>query len=379
MIKDDVWNKRIRIATGLVVILGLILGFRLFQKQVLEHGVYATAAENQYMVKESLPSQRGQIYASDMFPLATNVQSYQVLAVPSQITNPDQVAGELASILQMSQADIFNLINNNKNYLPPIKHGLTEEEGNKIAALKINGVTVLPEMGRVYPEGQLASQVLGFVNKDGDGQYGLEGYYNDELKGDSGLLSAEKDITGRLFSIGEEINPQNGSDLVLTIDHAIQYQAEQVLAEAIKKYQADSGSIVIMDPKTGAIYAMAGNPTYDPNNYNQVPSGEQNVFNNPVIANAWEPGSVFKPLIMAAAINEGKVTPDTTQTFSNMVKVNGYEIHTATDHAYGKETMTNVLENSDNVGMVWVAQQLGKAAEAQYLTNFGLGRKTGFG
>ncbi len=377
MIKDDVWNKRIRIATGLVVILGLILGFRLFQKQVLEHGVYATAAENQYMVKESLPSQRGQIYASDMFPLATNVQSYQVLAVPSQITNPDQVAGELAPILQMSQADIFNLINNNKNYLPPIKHGLTEEEGNKIAALKINGVTVLPEMERVYPEGQLASQVLGFVNKDGDGQYGLEGYYNDELKGDSGLLSAEKDITGRLFSIGEEINPQNGSDLVLTIDHAIQYQAEQVLAEAIKKYQADSGSIVIMDPKTGAIYAMAGNPTYDPNNYNQVPSGEQNVFNNPVIADAWEPGSVFKPLIMAAAINEGKVTPDTTQTFSNMVKVNGYEIHTATDHAYGKETMTNVLENSDNVGMVWVAQQLGKAAEAQYLTNFGFGRKTG--
>lgn len=355
----------------------LVLGFRLFQKQIMEHNIYAASAENQYIVKQNLPAVRGQIYASDMFPLATNIEYYQVLAVPKNIKNPDEVASKLAPILGMAKNDIFDLINNSKSYLPPLKHGLTEAQGDKIAALKISGVTVLPEAARVYPEGQLASQILGFVNKEGDGQYGIEGFYNEELKGYGGEILAEKDIKGRFFNIGEKINPQNGADFILTIDHAVQYQAEQVLAEAIKKYQADSGSIVVMDPKNGKILAIAGNPTYDPNKYNEVSQEKQGVFNNPVIANAWEPGSVFKPLIMAAAINEGKIQPDTTQVFGASVKVDSYDIHTSTNEAYGKETMTNVLEHSDNVGMVWVSQQIGKETEYQYVKNFGFGRKSG--
>jgi len=371
------WQKRLNIIIGFILVIAAVLGWRLFQKQILEHATYLASAENQYIVKKDLPAQRGNIYASDMFPLATNIQYYQVLAVPRNIKNPDQAASQLSNLLGLSKSEIFDQINNNKSYVPPLKHGLSEEEGQKIADQKIAGIIVLPESKRFYPENELASQILGFVNDLGDGQYGLEGFFNNELKGYSGQISAEKDILGRPFNIGEKVDPKNGADFVLTLDHNIQYQAEIVLDSAVKKYKADGGSIVIMDPKTGAVIAMAGFPDYDPNKFNEIVADSQDVFNNPAITKAYEPGSVFKPLIMAAAINEGKVQPDTKGVFSNKVTVDSYEIHTSTDQAYGEETMTQVLENSDNVAMVWVSEQLGKDLEYKYLKDYGFGRKSG--
>lgn len=371
------WSKRLNLVLGLFMVLGAALLFRLFQKQIVEHTTYIAQAEGQYIIKKELPADRGQIYASDMFPLATNKQYFQVLAVPANIKNPAETAQNLAPLLDISQEEIFSKINNDKNYVPPLKHSLSEEEGDKIAALKIRGIVVLPESTRFYPESELAAHVLGFVNDSGDGQYGIEGYFNDELKGSGGQITAEKDVLGRFFNIGQQTQPQNGSDYILTLDHNIQYQAEKILTQAVKKYQADSGSIVIMDPQTGKILAMAGEPAFDPNKFNEVSQNNQNVFNNPVIAKPWEPGSVFKPLIMAAAINEGKVQPDTEGVFSNMVTVDSYEIHTSTDQAYGRETMTQVLENSDNVAMVWVSEQLGKDLEYKYVKDYGFGRKSG--
>ena len=373
----NLWSKRLNLILGLIIIFAAGLGFRLFQKQILQHPTYLAQAEGQYIIKKDLPAQRGKIYASDMFPLATNKQYYQVLAVPRNIKNPDTVAQELAPILGLTESEIFTQINNDKNYVPPLKHGLTEEEGDKIAELKLKGIIVLPESSRYYPEAELAAQVLGFVNDSGNGQYGIEGFFDDVLKGSGGEISAEKDVRGRFFNIGQKTEPKNGANYVLTLDHEIQYQAEIILGEAVKKYQADAGSMVIMDPKTGAVLAMAGFPSFDPNKFNEVAKENQDVFNNPAIAKAWEPGSVFKPLIMAAAINEGKVEPDTEGVFSNVVTVDSYEIHTSTDEAYGKETMTQVLENSDNVAMVWISEMLGKELEYKYVKDFGFGRKTG--
>lgn len=375
--EKNLWSSRLNLVVIIIVLMASGLVFRLFQKQILEHDTYLAQAEGQYIVKKDLPAQRGKIFASDMYPLATNRQYWQVLAVPRNIKNPDDVAAKLAPILNMKKSDIFELINNDKNYVPPLKHGLAEQEGDKIAALKIRGLLVMPESKRFYPENELGAQVLGFTNNLDQGQYGLEGYFNDQLKGFSGEISAEKDTKGRLFSIGEKVEPKDGSDYVLTLDHNIQYQAEQVLDEAIKTYKADSGSIGIMDPKTGAVLAMAGWPSFDPNKYNEVPKDQQEVFNNISTTSAWEPGSVFKPLIMAAAINEGKVQPDTKGVFSNKVTVDSYEIHTANDQAFGEETMTQVLENSDNVAMVWVSEQLGKDLEYKYLKDYGFGRKSG--
>lgn len=369
--------KRLNYVIALFILLAAILCFRLFQKQILEHSSYQVVAEGQYIIKKELPAQRGKIYTSDMFPMATNRQYYQVLAVPRNIKNPDETAQSLADILNLSKSEIFQAINNDKAYVPPLKHGLTEEEGDKIAALKIRGIIVLPESKRFYPEGELASQILGFVNALGEGQYGVEGYFDSQLRGLGGEIYAEKDTKGRYFNIDEKVDPKDGYDYILTIDHNIQYQAEEILQEAIKTYKADSGFLGVMDPKTGAILAMAGFPSFDPNKFNEIPQESQDVFNHPGITYAWEPGSVFKPLVMAAAINEGKVQPETEGIFSNSVIVDSYEIHTSTDEAYGKETMTQVLENSDNVAMVWVSEQLGKDLEYQYLKDFGFGRKTG--
>jgi len=368
--------KRLNFLIVLLILAASAITFRLFQKQILEHAGYLAAAEGQYIIKKDIPAQRGKIYTSDMFPLATNRQFYQVLAVPRNIKNPDEAAEKLSPILDLKKSEIFEEINNNKNYLPPLKHHLSEEEGDKIAALKINGVIVLPEWRRFYPEGELASQILGFVNLNGQGQYGIEGYFDGELRGFEGAISAEKDIRGRFFNIDEKVEPKNGTDYILTLDHNIQFKAEEILKDAIKDFKADSGFIGVMEPKTGAMLAMAGTPAFDPNKFNEVPKENQDVFNNLGITSAWEPGSVFKPLIMAAAINEGKVTPETEGNFPNKVMVDSYEIHTSTDEAYGQETMTQVLENSDNVAMVWVSELLGKELEHQYVKDFGFGRKT---
>lgn len=374
MNQRPVWQRRIQVLGGLAILLMAILGYRLFQKQILEYANFLVMAENQYMIKQDVPAVRGDIYFADTFPAATNQRMYQVLVVPRYVKDKEVASKELASLLGQKEEEIFEAINNDKYYIPPLKHRLTEEEGQKIADLKLKGVTVMPESIRVYPEGQLASQVLGFVDAAGDGHYGIEGYYNDQLKGIGGQVYGEKDTRGNVLDVNSQVKVRDGSDFTLTINREVQYQVEQILQSSVEKYQADSGSIIVADPKTGAILAMANFPTYNPNEFNKVT--DQALFNNTAISSAWEPGSVFKPLVMAAAVNENKVQPDTENVFGSFVTVNGYEIHTSTNEAYGKETMTEVLENSDNVAMVWISELLGKETLYKYLQDYGFGRKS---
>jgi stage V sporulation protein D (sporulation-specific penicillin-binding protein) len=374
-IHHPVWHRRIQFLGALAIVLMAILGYRLFCKQILEYANFLVLAENQYMVKQDVPATRGNIYFSDTFPAATNQRKYQVLAVPRYIKDKEVAAEIIAPLLGQNEADIFSLINNDKYYIPPLKHRLSEEEGQKIADLKIKGVTVMPESVRIYPEGQLASQILGFVDAAGDGHYGLEGYYNNQLKGIGGKIYGEKDTKGNILDASSEVNVRNGSNFTLTLNREVQYQVEQILSSSVEKYQADSGSIIVTDPKTGAILAMANYPSYNGNDFNKVT--DQALFNNAATTSNWEPGSIFKPLIMAAAINENKVQPETEEVFPSFVMVNGYKINTSTLKAYGRETMTQVLENSDNVAMVWISELLGKDSMSKYLKDFGFGRKSG--
>ena len=368
-------HKRIQILGVIFVVITLLLGYRLFQKQIVQHNSYIAQAENQYMVKNDVPATRGNIYFSDMFPAATNSRLYQILAVPKQIKDKQKTAEALSPLIAVKESDLYEIINNDKYYVPPLAKKLSEADGQKVADLHLKGITVMPESLRLYPEGELASQVLGFVDAEGDGHYGIEGYFNSELKGVGGEIYGEKDSQGKVFDESSNLMARNGTDFVLTINHDVQYKVEQVLKSALEKYQADSGSIIISDPKTGQIIAMANAPTFDPNNFGKVEN--QQTFNNAAINNAWEPGSVFKPFTMAVAINENKVQPDTTEVFGSEVTVNGYQIHTSTEKAYGKETMTQVLENSDNVAMVWVANLLGKDLMEKYFKDYGFGRKAG--
>lgn len=371
-------SRRLTIFYFVVLFLfGLIL-WRFFDLSVLKHSYYKAQAKNQYQTAKKVPGERGKIYAgSDQFPLATNLEKYAVWAVPKNIKEPKNIAEKLARLLDQNPEEIFNAINNQKLYIPPLKRGLELDQAQKILKEDMAGILVVPESQRFYPEGPLAAHLLGFVNKEGKGQYGIEGYFDDELRGIEGELVYEKDTQGRFISLPKKKPSRPGSGLILTIDRNIQYIIEQKLAEGMEKFAAEGGTIIVQNPKTGAILGMASSPNFDPNNYAQLKPEEQNVFLNPATSSQWEPGSVFKPLVMAAAIDKGVVEPETEGTFSNFTVVQGYEIHTAQDKAFGKETMTQVLENSDNVAMVWLTEKLGKEDLGKYIKDFGFGVKSG--
>jgi cell division protein FtsI/penicillin-binding protein 2 len=371
------WQKRLGyIITVGGIILVSVVG-RLYQKSFIEHNETVAAAESQYAYRKEVVGHRGEIVIrvndTAYYPLASNERRYQVLVVPNHLKDAKDAAGKLAPILELNERDIFEKINNKKFYIPPLKHRLTREQADKIAGLKLRGVILLPEFVRIYPEQSLAAHILGFVNNEGKGNYGVEGTFDELLRGVSGFQVGEKDNQGRLISVDDEVKAKNGATIMLTINREIQRYVEQSLTEAIKRYEADSGSVIIVDPKTGAIVAMASLPTFNPNTFNTVASDGQSVFLNPNIASVWEPGSIVKPLVMALAIDKGLVQPETTETFGASVKVLNHEIFTAEKEAFGFQTMTQVLENSDNVGMVWVANKLGNQVEYEGLKKFGLG------
>jgi len=377
-------EQRLKIMGVIVLLAVFVLVFRMYNIQILKHEHYVALAQGQQRFEQVEIAQRGKILVHDSavdssvyYPLAFDVKKFAVWAVPHQISKKDLIAKDIGLALNIPEKDVFDQINNDKLYIPPIKRGLTLDEANVIKAKKISGVYVMPEYSRYYPEGNLASQLLGFVNADGEGKYGFEGHYNDELKGTAGSMTGEKDTLGRVINLLEQNNSQDGTSYVLTIDRAVQYFVEKKLAEALTLYQADSGLVAIMDVKTGGIVAMASNPSYDPNNFRDYAKDSAGIYINPVIAHLYEPGSIFKPITMSAAIDAGAITPDSSGDFDWHTFVDGYEIKTAERKAFGKENMTQVLQNSDNVAMVWVAEQLGKDNLYKYLKSFNMLDKTG--
>lgn len=371
------WQKRLGVLLSVCGLILLSFTGRLYQKAVIEHGSTVVEAENQYAYRKEVEGQRGEIVVTHdgqgYFPLATNERRYQVLVVPKNIKDRKETAAKLATLLGVTEKEIFNKINNDKLYIPPLKKRLTREVADRIAQLRLRGVVLLPELIRVYPEQALASQILGFVNGEGKGNYGIEGALDLTLRGASGYQVGEKDSHGRLINVGDEVKAQDGSTVVLSVDREIQYYVEKTLAEAVEEYQADSGSVVIMNPKTGAIVAIANAPTYNPNEFNKVPTEQASLFQNLSLSAVWEPGSIMKPIIMALAIDKGLVQPETQETFAASVRVLNHTIWTAEKKAFGLQTMTQVLENSDNVGMVWLADKLGNQEEYDGLKRFGIG------
>ena len=226
--------------------------------------------------------------------------------------------------------------------------------------------------------GTFAAQVLGFVNYDYVGSYGVEGAYNDLVGGVPGRLIGERDGNGNVIALAESAwdPPQDGSDLVLTIDSAVQLIAEQALDKAIAEQHASGGTVIIQNPKTGEILAMASRPTFDPNAFDTV--DDPSIFNNPAISETYEPGSTFKTLVMALGLETGAVTPD-TQHNGGVYKVlpGGAKIYNANAVDFGPETMTEVLQHSSNLGSMFVAEQIGEDNFYRGLLAFGIGQPTG--
>jgi stage V sporulation protein D (sporulation-specific penicillin-binding protein) len=368
------------------VIFCLILGIfaviiaRLFYWQIVKGDDLRLQASAQYDEELLLPASRGAIKASDGQPLAINVPSYLVYAEPNRIQNPDQFSRLVSPILSLDDKVVLTAVSAKDRYWVSLAKKVDQTSVNSLQVLKLTGLGFETESNRYYPESSMAAQLLGFVGSDAkgadQGYFGLEGFYDRELRGADGRLQIERDVQGAPIIIGEakRIDPQNGRTLSLWVDRTIQHIAETQLSEGIALYGAKEGSVTIMDSKTGGILAMASYPSYNPGLYAQF---DKSLYQNPTVAHSYEPGSTFKVLVMAAALNERVVTPTTTMNENGPVAVGDYAIRTWNDQYSGIQTMTEVIQHSSNVGMVFVERKLGKANMLRYIHAFGFGRSTG--
>ncbi len=379
------WSDRVSVLQVLLAVFAGMVLLRLFTLQVLQHGFYTALAADQHQLSQQLQPTRGQIFVRDpqsatgTYPLAANRTLHFLYAVPKQIQQPPVASHSLAPLLTLPEDQILKRLSKANDLYEPLQHNMTDEQLAKVKALNINGLYFEDEPVRYYPEQNIGSHILGFVGFSGDtkaGRYGLEGHYNSALAGQQGFIRAQKDATGQIIATATQFfQPSvDGSDLVLTIDRAIEFEACTQLDEAVQKHGADSGSLIVMDPKTGAIMAMCGAPDYNVNEYSKV--SDVRTFLNPSTQVPYEPGSVFKAFTMAAALNEGKVTPDTTYTDTGEVKVGSFTIKNSDLKAHGVQTMTQVLEESLNTGAIYAMEQIGAKTFAKYVEAFGFGQPT---
>ncbi|MFH0853230.1 MAG: penicillin-binding protein 2 [bacterium] len=376
-----------RITVLVVLLFGFssLLLIRLFTLQVLAHGFYEILAAGQYEISQKLMPVRGEIFAQDrysgdqLFPLATNMDTYLAYAIPKRVNDAEKVAEEIAPLLQVDKEIIMPRLSKSEDLYEPLQHDISEETKLAVEGLNFDGIEFARESKRYYPENNIGSHILGFVGNDGNekvGQYGLEQFYQSELAGEVGFLQAERDAAGRWITVGDKLleEAKDGDDLILTIDRTVQYTVCSKLSESVQKHGAEDGAAIVMDPNTGAIIAMCGYPDFDPNNYGEVEDLDS--FINTAIT-SYEPGSIFKSITMAAALDTGAITPNTTYVDEGSVQISKYTIKNSDGKAYRQQTMTQVLEKSLNTGAIFAVQQTGNDVFYDYVKKFGFGEATG--
>jgi stage V sporulation protein D (sporulation-specific penicillin-binding protein) len=302
-------------------------------------------------------------------PLVAGVTTEPVPALEPLTLEGNQVA---ALIARLSKVD---------DPYEPVARNVTDEQLDLLKTLETEALDYVIEGARSYPEPGFGGQVLGFLGRQEDGQpvglYGLEGYFDDFLSGQAGKLYSQTDVSGRFIGVGDRsLKPAiDGGDLLLTIDRTLQVEVCDILSRGVEKFKADSGTAVILEPSTGRVLAMCGAPDFYPQTYAEVE--DASVYNNTAIFSAYEPGSIFKPITMAAALDVGAVTPESRFTDPGSVTIDEFTIRNAADKVFGNVSMIEVLEESINTGMVWVMRQMGRDNLKDYIHAFGFGEQTG--
>lgn len=381
------YERRLRFF-GVVVVLAMIaVAGRLFVLQVLSHGFYAALAADQHGVIAELFPERGGIYLRDpkapdgRFPAAINKALSTVYANTREVEDPAAAAVALAPVLEMDEQELYQKLSRPLDPYEPLKRKVTDEVADRVRALGLKGIGFAREQFRHYPEKSIAAHLIGFLGQNDDGEkvgrYGIEGHWDEQLAGANGLLSAESDPIGRWIGTAErKFTPaRDGDELTLTVDRNIQFVVCEKLRAAVAKHGADGGSAVVLNPRTGAVMAMCNVPDYDPNDFSKVTDIAR--FNNNAIFSPYEPGSIFKPVTMAGAIDSGKVGPNTTYVDEGAVKIGPYTIKNSDGQAHGVKTMTQVLEESLNTGTIFAARQIGAKKFLEYVEAFGFGTPSG--
>lgn len=378
---------RLKIAAFIFLLLFMSVSAKLFYWQIVKGDELSRDASYQYSGSKKLKAARGNIYANDGTWLAVTRTNWLLFAELPKLTKTPEEIGNLLAPLFVPEEEVLVEIDRIAGILErdgvvwvPIRHKITTDIKEKIIDLNLPGLGFEAEESRYYPEGSASAQLLGFVGKDEEGNdtgyFGLEGFYDILLSGKSGYMQREKDLKGvPLLSGGvSEVTSLAGTDLYTYIDKRVQASLEEKLKDGIEKYGAKEGSIIVMEPSTGKILGMSSYPSYDPAKYNEF---EGNLYRNPAISDTFEPGSVFKIIVMAAALDAEIVEPDTIcDICSGPLKVDKYYINTWNNKYYPDSTMKDVIVHSDNVGMSFIAQKMGADLLYDYLDKFGIGKIT---
>ncbi len=383
--------KRLRIWYALLILVVIIFGVRLFYVQVIRYDYYKTAALNDQLKQYQIPATRGVIsahYNGSILPIVLNQQLYTLFADPTYIKNADQVAAKITPIIGGQSSDYAQLMRTKNTRYVVLAKKLTVDQQKSIAALKYPGLGTTAIDYRTYPQGNLASQVLGFVNDDGSGEYGIEQAMNKQLDGTPGQLKAITDVNGIPLAASKDnidIAPKAGSNVVLTLNVAMQQQMENILAKIFPSLKASGVSALIMDPYTGAVKAMANLPTYDPSQYYKV--SDPAVFANGTVSQPIEVGSIMKTLTSSAALDQGVIKADTTYFDPASWVVDGFKItNIEEDGGPGVRSIADLLNLSLNTGATWLLMQMGggqldtKGRNIWYnymVNHFQLGKLTG--
>ncbi|MEP6757566.1 MAG: penicillin-binding protein 2 [Actinomycetota bacterium] len=370
-------GRLIALLVGMSLALGGIV-VRLAMLQVRESGTYAALGAEQRLRTEQLDATRAKILDRTGSPLAVTLEARDVYADPSSVIDPVGESVQLATGLGLKSADVATELATPDTTFVYIARGIDVDVAARIADLHLPGIGLLPSEKRSYPGGSIAAQVVGLVNVDGVGFTGLEQQYNTALTGTPGARTLELSAMGQEIAGGVQIQqqPQPGGDLRLTIDRQIQFQAQQYLRLAIRQNHAKGGTVIVMDPRTGEIYAMATCPSFDPNDFSHA---DPSLLVNRAVTDTWEPGSVNKTITAGAALESGAVSPTERFQVPATRDIEGYTIHDAEPHATERMTLGDIIAHSSNVGISMVADRTGNEALQRTFQSFGFGSPTGVG
>lgn len=364
--------------------MGAAIVSRLFFLQVINHKYYQAQALGQLVGFQDVKGSRGEIFiessqeskgsvgSGDIKSLAINKDRWTIIATLKEIEDKEYFSEILSKNINEPYDLVFSKIEGENPYAV-IKKGLSSEELDKLKILNLNGLYWSNDQARYYPQENLAAHTVGFLGGDGSGQYGLEGYYEDILKGKSGIKEEKKGLD-LIFSNQEE-NSLDGSDLYLTIDHNIQFEAESLLKKAKEELDIQTGQIIVVKPDSGRVIALANFPSFNPNSYSK--EEYLSIFQNSAVQKLFEPGSILKPFTMSIALNEGKINPNTTFIDEGFVRVGSKTIYNFDRKKYGERTMVEVLEKSINTGAVFVSRLIPHKTYLNYIDKFGFTKKTG--
>lgn len=357
-------NHRLSVWYGILIIISLIFIVRLFYLQVVQHDYYKAQALNDQLREYAIVADRGIINAhqgTDLVPIVLNEKLYTLYADPQFIKNALSTAEKVATVTGGDPQHYADLMKTPKSRYAVLAKRVPEAQKKQIMALKLPGVALQAQLYRTYPQGTLAAQLLGFVNGEGKGTYGIEQALDKDLAGIPGRLKAVTDARGVPLVASKnniQIDPKSGNDVTLTIDLAMQKELENHLKAGLEHAKSKSGSAIIMDPYTGAVKAMANFPTYDPAQYFNVK--DASLFVNAAVARPIEVGSSMKVLTTSAALDQGVIKPDTIYDDPGQWTINGHVIKNVEESAgSGKRSISQLLNLSLNTGATWLLMQMG--------------------